>query len=124
MLIFNGLENYGLLILRLVLGVIFLYHGLPKLNGRMGGFMILIGALEALSAIAILAGIYTEIAGMALAVIMLGAIFKKTTQWSIPFSSKGTTGWEFDLILCGAALALAFLGAGSFSVDSMLGYFP
>ena len=124
MMIYEGLGNYALLILRLVLGIIFLYHGLPKLKGKMGGFMVIIGILEGLAGLAVMAGLYTEIAGSLLAVIMVGAIFKKVAQWNIPFSSQGTTGWEFDLTLAAAAIALAFLGAGNLSVDSYLGYFP
>ncbi len=124
MLIFNGLEDYGLLILRLFLGIIFLYHGLPKLWGKMGGFMIVIGILETLSAIGMIIGSYTEIAGIVLAIVMLGAVYKKIIQWKIPFSSQNTMGWEFDLTLLGAAIALAFLGAGNFSVDVILGYWP
>jgi len=124
MLIFNGLEDYGLLILRLFIGIIFLYHGLPKLWGKMGGFMVVIGILETLSAIGMIIGLYTEIAGIVLAIVMLGAVYKKITQWKIPFSSQNTTGWEFDLLLLGTAVALAFLGAGNFSVDVILGYWP
>ena len=124
MLIFNGLGDYGLLILRLSLGIIFLYHGLPKLRGKMGSFMAIIGILETLAAIGMVIGLYAEIAGIVLAVIMLGAIYKKITQWKIPFSSQNTTGWEFDLLLLGAAIALAFLGAGSFSIDAILAYWP
>ncbi len=124
MLIFNGLEDYGLMILRLFLGIIFLYHGLPKLGGKMGGFMVIIGIFETLSAIAMIIGLYVEIAGIILAVVMLGAIYKKMAKWQIPFSSQNTMGWEFDLALLGAAIALAFSGAGMLSVDSILGYVP
>jgi len=124
MIIFNGLEDYGLLLLRLVVGIIFLYHGVPKLSGKHGGFMILIGILEGLSALAIIAGLFTEIAGIVLAIIMLGAIYKKMTEWKIPFSSQNAMGWEFDLILLAVVVALAFLGAGNISVDFVLGYLP
>ena len=32
MLLFEGLESYGLLVLRVFLGIIFIYHGIPKLK--------------------------------------------------------------------------------------------
>lgn len=124
MIIFNGLGDIALLILRLALGIIFIYHGVPKLSGKMGGFMFIVGFFETLSALAMFAGLFTEIAGIVLAVIMLGAIWKKTTEWKTPFSSMNASGWEFDLILLVAAVALAFLGAGGISVDAVLGLWP
>jgi len=48
----------------------------------------------------------------------LGAIRLKAVQMHRGFSVDG--GWELDLVLLTAALALVFLGAGAISLDRLL----
>jgi uncharacterized membrane protein YphA (DoxX/SURF4 family) len=55
---------------------------------------------------------------------MLGALWHKMFKWKIPFLAADKTGWEFDFILLGAAIALLFIGAGIYSLDYMLGILP
>jgi len=135
MLLLNGLENVGLLILRIVIAVIFLYHGWPKVVGgkkmaaqmgkpQMGGFLIFLGIAEVLGGIATVAGFLTQIANIGFAIIMVGAIGLKIGQMKVPFSAHDKTGWEFDFIILGAAAVLVLLGAGSISVDALLGFWP
>ncbi len=121
----NGLESYGLLILRLALAAVFFYHGTKKLtNKQIPGFMKFIGTCETLGSIAMITGFLTQIAGIGLSIIMLGALYKKKTEWKIPFSSDSTTGWELDMTLLAVAVALALLGAGAISIDAMAGFWP
>lgn len=134
--ILNGLEDWGLLTLRLFVGWIFLYHGWPKLVGgkkmasqmgkpKMGGFLIFIGFAEVVGGFATVLGLLTQFANIGFAIIMVSAILMKNSkQMTAPFSSHTTTGWEFDFMILGAAIALIFLGAGSFSLDSMFGFWP
>ena len=133
MLLFEGLQSWGLLVLRVFLGVIFIYHGMPKLtmSGKMAkgmgwssGSIVLLGLVELLSGLALILGFYTEIAALLIAVVMLGALFHKWFKWNIPFSAMDKMGWEFDLILLGAAIVLLFIGAGIYSLDYMLGILP
>ena len=133
MLLFEGLQSWGLLVLRVFLGIIFIYHGMPKLmmSGKMAkgmgwssGSVIILGLVELLSGLALVLGLYIEIASLLVAVVMLGALFHKMFKWNIPFSAMDKMGWEFDLILLGAAIALLFVGAGLYSLDYMLGIFP
>ncbi|MDP3991902.1 MAG: DoxX family protein [Nanoarchaeota archaeon] len=133
MLLFEGLQSYGLLALRVFLGIIFIYHGMPKLmmSGKMAkgmgwssGSVVLLGLVELLAGLSVILGFYTEIASVLVAIIMLGALFHKMFKWNIPFSAMDKMGWEFDLILLGAAIALLFLGAGAVSLDNMLGIWP
>ena len=131
MLIPTNLPDLALLILRIALGVIFIYHGFPKLKNAKGvaqamgmstAFVLLIGLMETLGGIGALLGIFTQVAGILIGLVMLGALKLKLFKWKVPFSAHDKMGWEFDLILLAVALALLFLGAGAYSVDAALGW--
>lgn len=112
----------GLLLIRLGLGVVFLAHGIQKLQGIDGviGFFGKIGLpafmawavaiLETLAGAAMLLGVFTGFAGVVIAIIMIGAIF--TAKKAAPFMG----GWEFDLVLLTSALGVALLGPGKYAV--------
>ncbi|HVW66274.1 MAG TPA: DoxX family protein [Candidatus Peribacteraceae bacterium] len=120
---FAGLHMYadwGLLALRLVLGIVFLYHGSKKLNGKMGGFMLFIGICEFIAGLAVLVGFLTQIAALGLGIIMIGAWFKKSNEWNVPFSAQDKMGWEFDMTLLGVCIALFLIGGGLYGLDYML----
>lgn len=118
-------SDYGLLILQVVLGIIFVYHGLPKLKnpkavavGMFGSetlawFPLLIGILELLSGIGLVIGLFVEYAALVIAFIMAGATSMKILKWKAPFSAMDKTGWEFDLILLASALAILLTGGGA-----------
>jgi len=133
MLILNNFGDIGLLILRLVIGIIFIYHGLPKLlnSSKMSGgmgmsatFIFILGLVEILGGLGSILGFYTQIAAIILSIVMFGAIYKKMFVWNIPFFSRQGTGWEFDLMILGGTLALLFLGSGNISIDSLIGLYP
>ncbi|MDP2673004.1 MAG: DoxX family protein [Nanoarchaeota archaeon] len=125
MLLTNGPESWGLLILRVFLGLIFLYHGVPKLiaSGKMAkgmgwssGSVFLLGFVEVISSLALILGFYAEIGALLIGLVMLGAIYYKVFKWKIPFSAMDKMGWEFDLILLGVAVSILLLGAGDISL--------
>lgn len=113
----------GLLLIRLALAVIFLYFGLQKfLNleatmdffGKIGlapFFVYLVAAVETLGGLAMLLGVYTALAGVALAVVMAVAIALVTGQ--LGFSGEG---YAFNLILLLTALGIAFAGPGKYAL--------
>ncbi|MBI1813251.1 DoxX family protein [Candidatus Peregrinibacteria bacterium] len=118
-----GYSSWGLLILRLTIGAVFLYHCQPKLKGAMGGgFMMFIGWAELLGGLAMVLGFLTQLAAVGLGIIMVGALYKKTQEWHIPFAAQDKTGWEFDLVLFGGCAALLLLGGGSISLEGMFGF--
>jgi uncharacterized membrane protein YphA (DoxX/SURF4 family) len=140
--IFSPFSDWGLLILRLGLGMIFLVHGWPKLNpnspmkGAAGfsGFLKQIGVplpaffawivalLETVGAVLLILGLGTRILAILFAIDMLVAIFvAKRGFMKVPFMAQQTTGWEFDFILLVAALTLLFTGAGVIALDPALG---
>ena len=125
--------DLGLLVIRLVVGLVFIMHGYQKLfvygfAGIGEGFakmgipmpMVMgpaIGILETFGGIALIIGFGTRIVGLLLACDMLGAIMFV----HIKNGFFGPMGVEFVLTLLAAALALALAGAGEMSVDAAMG---
>ncbi len=121
-----ALEDYGLLALRIALGIIFLYHGYPKIknpemmaqiSGGNKNIPMILGFFEFVSGLLVLFGLYTQFAVIVFIIVMLGALYFKIEKWKIPFFAQNTTGWEFDLLILAASIALLFLGAGQYSLD-------
>lgn len=117
----------ALLILRVVLGVIMLYHGYPKLTdfgGTASGFAGMGIPLPTLSAafstiaeagggLLILLGVATDVAGLLFAIDMLGAI---TFVHAKNGFSVADGGVEWPLALLAMALAVALAGPGRWAV--------
>ncbi len=123
--IFSGYGDFGLFILRVAVAAVFIHHAMPKLRnprgmgqmmGMPGGAVLLVGVAEVAGALGLLAGILIEIAALFLVIIMVGAIMTKIQKWSIPFAAHDKTGWEFDLVLLAANLAILLTGGGSFAL--------
>ena len=126
-------QGWGLTVLRVVVGVVFLVHGAQKLfgfgfggvAGLLGGlgvpapglFAVVVTLVEVVGGIALILGLFTRIAALALAVDMLVA----TLTVHLPngfFAQNG--GYEFTLILLAATVALAIAGAGEAALDRAL----
>jgi putative oxidoreductase len=115
-------HDIGLFVLRAVVGVIFMYHALPKIKSPEGmaagmgwpkGAIVLLGSIELLSAIALIIGLYVQLAALLLSLVMLGAIKTKMFKWHTPFFAHQATGWEFDLALLAANILFLLTGGGS-----------
>ena len=121
---------FGLLVLRLVVGGIFAAHGAQKvfeytIPGTIGSFSGMgiplpeiaapfVAFLELIGGILFALGLFTRPVGILLAVDMvvaLVAVHLPAGLW------VGEGGYEFVAVLGVAALALAFTGAGRFSLD-------
>ena len=103
---FNAYGGWGMWFLQFVVGVIFIYHGWPKMKNMKKFFSIgggLHGIVEVVGGLALIVGWYVREVGLVFAVIMLGAIYMKKLKWKMSFSTM-TAGWEFDLVLLGASL--------------------
>ncbi|MBI2526450.1 MAG: DoxX family protein [Candidatus Rokubacteria bacterium] len=130
------LTTWGLLPLRLVVGLVFLVHGAQKLFqfglGGTAGFLgslgvpaptlaaVVVIAVELLGGLALISGAFTRVVALVLAVHMLVAIVlvHLTAGFFLP------KGYEFALTLLGANLTLFLTGAGAASVDAALGPHP
>ena len=114
-------NDVGLLLLRITIAVIFIYHGLPKLSkakamsammGMPAGMIFMLGMIEAVASLGLVFGVYTQLSALILAIVMVGATGMKMMKWGVPFAAMDKTGWEFDFILFFASLAILFSGGG------------
>jgi putative oxidoreductase len=123
--------KWGMLPLRIVVGLVFLMHGGQKLFiFGLGGTADIMGklglplpficaaiviAVELLGGLAILLGIFTRLAGALLAFEMVVAII--VARWHGGFFAP--YGYEFELTLLGASLTFAFNGPGRMSLEEI-----
>jgi putative oxidoreductase len=119
--------DVALLVLRVVLAVIMIYHGWPKvtdLGGTIEGFTGMGVPLPALSAIfatvaevggglLLLIGVLTDVAGLLIAIDMLGAIVVVHAKNGFAVNEGG---FEWPLALLAMALAIALAGPGRYAV--------
>jgi putative oxidoreductase len=128
----GAFAKWGLVPLRLAVGVIFLMHGSQKIFvfGISGTADILrwIGIPGAAfcavvlmiaefgGGLSILTGVFARFSAAALAFEMVIAIF--TARIKGGFFTP--TGYEFEMLLCGACLTIAVVGSGPVSFDRLL----
>ncbi|WP_350350958.1 DoxX family protein [Microbacterium sp. A8/3-1] len=129
----SAATSAGLLVLRVVVGAIIAAHGAQKifeytLPGTIGSFAGMgiplpeiaapvVAFVELVGGILLIAGFFTRPVGILLAIDMavaLVAVHLPAGLW------VGEGGYEFVAVLGVAALALAFTGAGKFSLDRAL----
>ncbi|MDG0809933.1 DoxX family protein [Cohnella rhizosphaerae] len=129
----------GLLIIRIVVGLLFVGHGAQKLFGMFGGYgpkgtggwmesvgikpgvamAVIAGLMEFLGGALFTVGLFTPIAGVLIALAMIGAIKVHAPNgvWST------ANGYEYPLVMLAIAIGVAFAGAGAYSLDSALNLF-
>ncbi len=127
----------GLLIIRLVIGLAFVGHGSQKLFGSFGGhglkgtggwfesigmkpgvtMALLAGLAEFVGGALFTLGFLTPLAGIMIAGTMLIAIVKvhgPNGFWSTQ------NGYEYNLVLLAAAIAIAMAGPGRYAIDTFI----
>lgn len=128
------MRNFGLLLLRIGLGVMFLYHGGPKIVGgpdmwkavgaSMGNLGIhavpwlwglLAGLAEFFGGMALIAGIGTRVAAAILTFVMFVA-----TLHHLNLPGQGVREASHAIELGLVFFSLVFIGPGKFSVDALL----
>lgn len=121
------LKPLALLLLRLGLGIIFVYHGYPKLftdthqemvqfthMGFPTYFVYVAGVIEFFGGFLLFLGLFTRISGLLLAGEMAIAIVRV----HVPQGGLGAvSNYQFPLALAVAAFTLAAVGAGAISFD-------
>lgn len=128
--------DWSLALLRLVIGGVFLAHGVQKIVtwGVSGGVPFfrdvgiplpiiaapLVAGIETAGGVAIILGLTTRSAAGALAVVMLVAVLVV----HLPHGFFLPNGVEFTLTLGGACAAIAIAGPGRLSLDASLGGNP
>ena len=129
--------DIGLLIIRLVVGLLFVGHGAQKLFGWFGGYGIkgtggwfesigikpgvtmalLAGLTELIGGLLFALGLLTPLAGIMIAGTMVMAIAKVHAPnglWSTE------NGYEYNLILIAVTIGVALTGAGQYALDAFL----
>ena len=128
----SRVQAWGVTILRVVVGVVFLVHGAQKLFvigipgvasflGSLGVPVPMLSALvvscvELVGGLVLVLGLFTRWAAIPLAVDMAVALLTVHLRGGF-YVPKG---FEFVLTLLGASLALACLGSGALSLDTVL----
>lgn len=122
-------DDTGKLILRLSLGILVLLHGILKLQTGVGGISGMLsshglpgffayGAYvgEVIAPLLVIVGVYTRLGGLLIFLNMVVAIL--LAHMSQIGSLNGQGGWALELqgMFLFAALAVAFMGAGRFSL--------
>jgi putative oxidoreductase len=129
-------EDGGKLVLRVLLAVLILFHGVSKLIGGVGfitgmlakaglpgalGYLVYVG--EVIAPLLLLFGVFARAAALVVVVNMIVALMLVHTRQF--FTLNDTGGWALELqaMYLGAAVAVALLGAGRYSVGGVAGRF-
>ncbi|MDI4648382.1 DoxX family protein [Cohnella hashimotonis] len=129
----------GLLIIRIVVGLLFVGHGAQKLFGMFGGYgpkgtggwmesvgikpgvamAVIAGLMEFLGGALFTVGLLTPVAAVLIALAMIGAIKVHAPNgvWST------ANGYEYPLVMLAIAIGVALTGAGAYSLDNVFNLF-
>ena len=128
--------SYGLLLLRVVVGLAFVGHGTQKLFGWFGGYgpqgtggffasqgyragvvmAVAAGLCETVGGLLLAFGFLTPLAGALLAIVMINAIGAVTLKRAFMLGS------ELEIAYLTVAVSLAATGPGRFSLDRAIGW--
>jgi putative oxidoreductase len=115
--------DLGLLLLRLMVGLVFVSSGYNHLKnpteraksiGMPKGFTIFLGLAEVAGGLGVAFGVLTQLAAFGLILIMFGAIGKKIFAWHTGFWGEKGSGWHYDLIFVLMNLVIAFANGGAY----------
>lgn len=140
--LFTTESDITLTILRIALAVVIFPHGAQKLLGWFGGHgfkgtmgfftgslkvpsVLALGVIliEFFAPIMLLIGLATRAAALAIAVVMIVAVFM--VHWRVGFfmnwfGVQQGEGYEFHLLAVGIAVALLIGGGGAYAVDALI----
>jgi putative oxidoreductase len=124
----DRLQPLALLVLRVVLGVVMVAHGYPKVFGGLGHHVefvrsvglpgwwaYLSAAAEFLGGLLVLVGLFARLSALAICIDLGVAIWK--VHWHNGL--LGDKGYQFPLALAAIAFALILYGAGPIALDSI-----
>jgi putative oxidoreductase len=131
------MSHLGLLLIRIIVGLTIAGHGAQKLFGWFGGYgpkgtggyfdsigirpgvpmALLAGLGELVGGLLFGAGLFTPVGAALIVITMLVAIFtvhRKNGYW------VSSNGFEYNLVLIAAAVGVALIGPGGYSLDFYL----
>ena len=124
------------LVLRLILGVVLMAHGLTKLGGGVGSFAGVVRGhgipfpmltayatvtIEILGGAMLLVGLLTRLWGTLAMLLMVGTSLTVKLHDGLLSAPGQGAGMELDLLVLAAALAVTLLGPGPASLDALIG---
>lgn len=125
----NARYEWSMLILRVVLGITFLIHGIAKFQmglsnvagwfesiGVLGFLGYVVAFIELFGGIALILGIGTRVVSALIALVLIGAIF--TSKLSLGFMGSEAAGYELDIALLSIAVVLLISGSKLFALDN------
>lgn len=135
--LFSTRAGYGITVLRIIVGIIFMAHGSQKLFGMFGGYglegtgqymaslglnpgylmALLSGSAEFFGGLALFLGLLVRPAAVVLIVMLVVAILSVHIHNGLFMANNG---FEFGLALLGAAIAVLIEGAGRVSLDRLI----
>jgi len=128
-------QDVAKLLLRLVVGVLILLHGISKIEGGIGpivdavvnaglprafGYLVYIG--EVLAPILVIVGLWTRPAAIVIAInLVVAVLLVHVPQF---FTLADTGGWALELqgLYLIVAISVALLGAGRYSLGGRFGH--
>jgi len=136
--VFTTRAGFGLTVVRILVGIIFVAHGSQKLFGAFGGYglegtgqymaslgltpgylmALLSGSAEFFGGLGLVVGLLARPAAVVLAATLVVAIFSVHISHGLFMANNG---YEFALALLGGVIAVLIEGAGKFSLDSKIG---
>ncbi|HUC92524.1 MAG TPA: DoxX family protein [Paenibacillus sp.] len=131
------MEDMGILIIRVIVGLLFIGHGAQKLFGWFGGYglkgtggwfdsigmkpgvaaALAAGLAEVIGGLLFGLGLLLPLGAALIAVSMLVAIVKVHGANGLWVTQNG---YEYNLVLMVVAVGLALSGAGEYSLDAMM----
>jgi putative oxidoreductase len=128
--------EWGLLVARIVLGVVMLAHGLQKFMMMDGmvkmfsegfglpGFLAYVTAIiETVGGAALILGVFVEVSAIAIGLLMIGATL--TVKMPMGLGLFGNMekmpmpGYELDLAILGLSVVLALMGSRKWALSSI-----
>ena len=127
-------DDGGKLVLRLVLGVLVLFHGVAKViggpafvvglvtkAGLPGAFGYLVYVGEVLAPLLLILGLWTRVGALIIVINMIVAVLLVHTSEVFTVNSSGGYGLELQAMYLFSAIAVALLGAGRYSLGGIDG---
>jgi putative oxidoreductase len=115
--------DLGLLLLRLMIGIVFFTSGWSHAKDPAGrsqslgmskSFTLFLGLAEIAGSLGIVFGVLQQLAAIGLILIMLGAIQKKIFVWHTGFWGEKASGWHYDLMFVIMCLVILFTDGGRY----------
>ncbi|PKR85153.1 DoxX family protein [Heyndrickxia camelliae] len=131
------MQDLGLLLIRIMIGIVFFFYGTQKLFGWFGGYgikgtggwfesigikpgnavAVLSGLGELVSGLLFILGVFLPVGAVIILIIMLGAIVKVHGPKGF---ANGAGGYEYNLVLIVVVIGLALIGPGQYSLDILI----